>query len=269
MTSIGRAAVAVLIPVHNDQLGLDRAVASLANQNVSFDIIVIDDGSAPSVVAPVHPGVGDVTLLRLDQNVGLVTALNTALAHVRTTGHEFIARLDAGDAAHPMRLQRQLMEMKSRPNLMLLGSSVRLLTHDGTQIGAMRMPTGPERIRDAIHYRACFVHPSVMMRSRLFDKIGLYDPRYKQAQDYDLFMRATTAGLEVDNISDPLTDYFVTDFSISTQHSRRQTFNILRTCLAHFRPFYWGSYFGILRRFPNLVLSREQVIRIKAAFRVL
>jgi glycosyltransferase involved in cell wall biosynthesis len=259
--------IAVLIPVFDDGEGLRKAVASLSDQGVAFDIIIVDDGSPSPPEAPPHPGVGTVILHRLDRNFGIVGALNFGLDYARSGGYAFIARLDAGDTCRPGRLLRQVEVLRNRPATMVVGTFAALRNADGGHLGTMRLPVGARTIRNAIHYRNCFVHPSVMIRASVLEDIGGYRPGFKHAEDYDLFMRITRTH-ETDNIPEPLIEYYISDSSVSSRFVRSQTIGIIKTCLAHFRPLYWGSYFGIIRRVPNIFLSRRTMTTLKRWMRL-
>lgn len=143
----GRARVAVLLPVYNDQHGLDRSLDSLRHDGAAFDVVVVDDGSEPPVRVP-----GDgrdlpfaVTLLRLPQNRGITGALNAGLACIEAAGHAYVARLDAGDLSLPGRLAAQTAFLDRHPEHAVVGTqteyvdpSGRLLFHSHrplTQIG--------------------------------------------------------------------------------------------------------------------------------------
>ena len=47
----------------------------------------------------------------------------------------------------------------------------------------------------------------MLLSRRVFDAIGLWDPRYLQLQDYDLIIRALLAGFNLKVIQEPLYYY--------------------------------------------------------------
>jgi GT2 family glycosyltransferase len=150
---------------------------------------------------------------------------------------------------------------------MVVGTFAALRTADGRYLGTMRLPVGARTIRNAIHYRSCFVHPSVMIRASVLEDVGGYRSGFTHAEDYDLFMRITRSH-ETDNIPEPFIDYYISESSVSSRYARVQAISIIKTCLAHFRPFYWGSYLGVIRRVPNLVLSRRTMTTLKRWMRL-
>jgi cellulose synthase/poly-beta-1,6-N-acetylglucosamine synthase-like glycosyltransferase/peptidoglycan/xylan/chitin deacetylase (PgdA/CDA1 family) len=99
--------VSILVPAHNEAVGIARAVRSLAGSNYRGEIetIVVDDGSSDDTAAVVEAllaqGQGSrgtsVRLLR-QANTGKAAALNRALAASR---HEIVVTVDADTVFEP------------------------------------------------------------------------------------------------------------------------------------------------------------------------
>lgn len=261
------ADIALLIPVFKDQAGLDRTLESLGGQDIAFDIVIVDDGSPIPITAPAEAAGQHVVLLPMPANGGITKALNYGLAHIRSQNYPFTARLDAGDTLHPGRLKAQFDAFQGNPNLQLCGTYVRYVNPDGTEVGIAKVPLESQEIRNAIHYRTAFFHPTVMFRTSIFDTVGTYNEGFRQAQDYELFMRIVKR-FETRNLPQAYVDYELAEDAISTRQARKQAKNIVRACLMNFRPFYWGSYFGVLRRLPNLVLERRHTMKLKSLLRI-
>ena len=89
--------VAYLIPVFNDQCGLNKSLQSLAESEGGFDVVVVDDGSTPCIAVEQNEFPFSVRLISLDENQGIEAALNSGAEWIEREGYEFVARLDAGD----------------------------------------------------------------------------------------------------------------------------------------------------------------------------
>jgi peptidoglycan/xylan/chitin deacetylase (PgdA/CDA1 family)/glycosyltransferase involved in cell wall biosynthesis len=95
--------VSILVPAHNEAMGIERAVRSLAGSRYKgeLEMIVVDDGSsddtAAIVEALIREGGARVRLLR-QANAGKAAALNRALAASR---HEIIVTVDADTVFEP------------------------------------------------------------------------------------------------------------------------------------------------------------------------
>ena len=96
------AAVAVLVPVHDQAAFLPRALGSLLAQDLTdFECVVVDDGSTDGPSVPDDPR---VRLLRSEDNRGLGAALNAALDATTAPVVAYLPADDAWDADHLSRL---------------------------------------------------------------------------------------------------------------------------------------------------------------------
>jgi cellulose synthase/poly-beta-1,6-N-acetylglucosamine synthase-like glycosyltransferase/peptidoglycan/xylan/chitin deacetylase (PgdA/CDA1 family) len=92
--------VSILVPAYNEEVGIERAVRTLASSNYPGDVevIVIDDGSTDRTAAIVESlGLGNVRLLR-QTNAGKAAALNRGLAASR---HDVIVTVDGDTVFEP------------------------------------------------------------------------------------------------------------------------------------------------------------------------
>jgi peptidoglycan/xylan/chitin deacetylase (PgdA/CDA1 family)/GT2 family glycosyltransferase len=92
--------VSILVPAHNEQVGIERAVRSLAGSRYTgpLEVIVVDDGSTDTTPAIVQGlGLKRVRLMR-QANAGKAAALNRALTASR---HEIIVTVDADTVFEP------------------------------------------------------------------------------------------------------------------------------------------------------------------------
>jgi cellulose synthase/poly-beta-1,6-N-acetylglucosamine synthase-like glycosyltransferase/peptidoglycan/xylan/chitin deacetylase (PgdA/CDA1 family) len=92
--------VSILVPAHNEQVGIERAVCSLAGSlyGGELEVIVVDDGSTDDTAAIVQRlALPRVQLLR-QANAGKAAALNHALSIAR---HEIIVTVDADTVFEP------------------------------------------------------------------------------------------------------------------------------------------------------------------------
>ena len=177
--------VSVLLPVHNGMPWLPEAIESLRAQTFTdFRIVVIDDGSTDGTAAYLRSR--PEPTIHLEERRGLTRVLVIGCAWALTP---LIARLDADDLAHPERLEQQAAFMDAHPEVGLLGTGAIERAPDGRALRLVTPPTGDADLRAALIRRNPFVHSSVMFRRAIVQRLGGYDPRYRVAQDYDLWMR--------------------------------------------------------------------------------
>lgn len=211
--------VSVLLPVFNAGSGLGRAIESILGQDhADFELIVIDDGSTDDsrvliqAYARRDPRIRPVLH---ERNVGLAPTLNEGLKLAR---NPLVARMDQDDESLPNRLRIQARFMESRPRVAVAGSWV---YHMGAKPKFDRLvtfPTEPEEIREQLPRQNCLYHPSVMFRRAEILALGGYRPEFRNAEDYDLWLRVSKFH-NLANVGEPLIRY---RFSVhGMTHARR------------------------------------------------
>jgi glycosyltransferase involved in cell wall biosynthesis len=150
---------------------------------------------------------------RKDHRVGvLVNNRTPGLAGARNTGvgqasGEFIATCDDDDVWHPAKLEAQISRLLDQPDLLVVGSGMRLMLPDGRII---MWPARAERISRQllVRNRVKELHSSTLaMRRDVFAKAGLYDEEIPNgyAEDYDWILRAARVG-RIGAVLTPLAD---------------------------------------------------------------
>jgi glycosyltransferase involved in cell wall biosynthesis len=176
-------------------------VQSVLDQSeADLELIVIDDGSVDAT--PALLGAIRDPRLRVERRppAGLTPSLNRAIELARAP---LLARLDADDVALPDRLARQRRFLDAHPEVGLLGTGAREVDAAGRVVGLVTPPPDDLGIRRALIRRNPFVHSSVLMRRRVIDEVGGYDPALPVAQDYELWMRMSRV-TRLANLPEPL-----------------------------------------------------------------
>ena len=119
--------VSVVMPVFNGEAFVKEALESILNQSFKqFEIVVINDGSTDKtqeIVTRLASKDARIRLINHPKNSGLIPCLNEGLELAQGN---YIARMDADDIAHPIRLQRQFEFLESNPQVIVCGSYIRL-----------------------------------------------------------------------------------------------------------------------------------------------
>ena len=107
-----------------------------------------------------------------------------------------MASCDDDDLWHPAKVRLQVERLRSDPELLAVGSGIRLLMGER---GDVDWPAREEIVTHArlLHNRVKELHSSTLMiRRTAFDEAGLYDEDlpHGYAEDYDWLLRATRVG---------------------------------------------------------------------------
>lgn len=261
-TQARRPAICVLIPVWNDQAGLLRTLAKLADDPLPFDIVVVDDGSPTPIACANQAGRHPITLLRLPQNRGIEHALNAGLAVILERGYRYIARLDCGDIPFGGRIARQLEYLDAHPKVGVLGTWARCVDDNGVYLFTLQLPADHAGIVRRQRYVAALLHPTVMIRAEALRQVGPYSDQYNTAEDHELFIRVGQF-YELANIPETLTEYIVSTSGTTTLKRRRtlvSRFRLLRDNFAWSDPHAW---FGLARTVALMAIPFGLVTAVK------
>jgi glycosyltransferase involved in cell wall biosynthesis len=104
----------VAIPAYNAAGTIREAIASVIAQTIPVrEIVVVDDGSTDGTASVVQQIEGPITVIR-QENRGPGAATTAGLLHVSTP---LVATLDADDVWLPLKIARQVAELRTSPEL--------------------------------------------------------------------------------------------------------------------------------------------------------
>lgn len=195
--------LSILMPVYDAAATLRAALRSVSVQSFrDWELIAVDDGSRDASLAILERAAAKDPRIRVvpRPHAGHVEALRSAAALALGP---LLARMDADDLMHPLRLQLQAERFDSAPRIDLLATRVRPI---GDTAEGMRRyvawQNGLESHADLVanlFVESPIAHPSVMMRRDAFEGAGGYrDPGW--AEDYDLWHRMREAGARFEKL---------------------------------------------------------------------
>jgi glycosyltransferase involved in cell wall biosynthesis len=205
-------AVTVLMPVFNGEPFVAQSVTSILGQTwTDFEFVIVDDGSTdatPRILASFHDP--RIQVITSPKREGIAQALNRGLA---AASAPLVARQDADDVSHPMRLEKQLAFLDANPSVVLVGTQVRVIDERGrvSQPPGWRRPLTHAGIRFVSMFDNPFIHGSVVFRREV---VGAYDATLESAEDFDLWSRVA-AHHTVANLPEALVDHRVHGHSMA------------------------------------------------------
>jgi glycosyltransferase involved in cell wall biosynthesis len=181
--------VSVLIGAYNNAGTLERAAASILGQTVSdLELLIIDDGSGDAtaeVAAAIAAGDERVKLLSMGRNVGISRSLDAGLAAARGP---IVAIQDADDHSAPARLERQLGVLDGDPTIAVVGCRMYEVDEAGRRLEP-RTTFAAGDVRGVLLRFNPIPNTASMFRRAAALELGGYDPRYRYAMEYDLWLR--------------------------------------------------------------------------------
>jgi glycosyltransferase involved in cell wall biosynthesis len=188
----------LLIPFYNNLPGLIRSLQSIVYDPLAYGLLIVDDGSSEILryedLISYLPQSLSLTILRLRENQGITVALNTGLKWLEEKGKsEYVARLDCGDICLPDRFTDQVAFLNGHPEVGLIGSWCIFKNFRTGDSYRYITPTEHKKILREMHFRNVFIHPTVMWRSDMTKKIGVYPDNFPHAEDYGFFYKIISA----------------------------------------------------------------------------
>jgi glycosyltransferase involved in cell wall biosynthesis len=180
--------VSVVIPTYRRPHLVGRAVRSvLAQEGVTFDVVVVDDEPSEETAAVIGAfGDDRVRYIAHDANCGLSAARNTG---IMSSAAPYVAFLDDDDEFLPGRLRLQYESLEAAADDVGVASCyeevvspdggrrvVRAFDLDGDVLGEFLE-------NDIVHAQM------LMVRRRCFDDVGLFDEQLRHHEDFDMSIR--------------------------------------------------------------------------------
>lgn len=200
--------ISVIMSVYNAEKHLESAIESILQQTYkNFEFLIVDDCSTDrsfQILQKYKKKYPKISIYRNQVNCGLTSSLNTLL---KKTNGELIARMDSDDISKKNRFEKQVTLFKADKDMDIVGTLAEDIDNNLKVIRKRRVPIHDMDIKKMLPLNNPFIHPSVMMRKSVFQKIGYYNEKLRTSQDYDLWFRAAAAGLKFANVPKYLLQY--------------------------------------------------------------
>jgi glycosyltransferase involved in cell wall biosynthesis len=184
--------VTVLLPVYNAGVPLKTALESIIRQNFDdYEILVIDDSSIDDSLRQIRRFQAQSSRIRViahPTNRGLAATLNEGL---QAAYGEYVARMDQDDESLPDRLEMQAAFLDAHPECAVVGSYVYHMGATPSHDRLVATPVEAEAIAARLPISNCMYHPSTMLRRQAILDLGGYREQFKNAEDYDLWLRVS------------------------------------------------------------------------------
>lgn len=225
--------ISVVIPAYNCADVIGSAIDSALAQNVTLEILVLDDGSSDELEAVMagYEGNEAVRFAKNEINLGAAATRNRGVSLARG---KYVAFLDADDYWTEDKLSRQLARME-QTGCVLCCTARELMTPEGELTGKV-IP-----VKEQISYRELLKHNSINCSSVLIlTEVAREFPMHHDDshEDYIMWLEVLRKYGFACGINEPLLKYRLSNSGKSGNklHSAKMTYKVYR---------YMG--FGVLK----------------------
>ena len=195
--------ITVAIPYLHDRATIGRAIQSVFAQSFTdWELLLVNDGARDGTDAMVAQ-ISDarVRFAGDSSNRGLSARLNE-IAQLATA--PYVARMDADDIMHPLRLERQLARLeRAAGSAIVAGAVFTIDEHEAVRGVRGVQPLDPRPA--SVLRRGLLIHPTVMARKSWL-LANPYDATHRRLEDLELWLR-TCSHTQFEHIAEPLLYY--------------------------------------------------------------
>lgn len=240
--------VSVIIPTYNSEEYLRESIESIFNQTFKdYEIILVDDGSTDNTREIVKQFYPSVKYIYQDQG-GAARARNTG---IRAARGEFIAFLDADDIWLPTKLEKQVEHFRQHTDVGFIFTEHSQFNENGiirSFVGKRDRLVKGEILENIFLYSGVAT-PTVIVRKKVFEQVGLFDEDLIAAEDDNMWLRIAYK-FGIDFIDEPLVMVRINDRSITSD-----PMNIIKGVGTHL--------FVLERKYPELAKRLGTLINKK------
>ena len=201
--------ISIVVPCFNEQPEvLERSLNSLKIQTFcDFECIVIDESTfiqSAEACKAICNSDERFRYIRPETRLGLAGSLNLGISAARG---RYIARFDSDDICMPHRLEEQVLYLDNNPEIGVLGGHLAIVDENERFTALRHYPLNHKAIERRFHLNNAMAHPTVMMRRSVIEAHGAYDPKFKFAEDLELWLRLINKDVQFANIDSVLVHY--------------------------------------------------------------
>lgn len=203
-----------VIPAYRATATVRAAVVSVLEQAEDVQVIVVDDGCPDGEYEALLGDFGDrVRVVRLGENFGVSAARN---AGILASDRDVIVFLDADDQAGPGAVEAVLRRLNEGDEVVVQGLQHCRADEQGQldamvaeRVGGVLHPDFGEDALLAMLAGSMVSSSQLAVRRSALARSGLFDPRLKHCEDWDLLLRLALAGCQFGVAADATVFYAV------------------------------------------------------------
>ena len=271
--------VSIIILVYNNYIDTKECLNSLGEVSYpNYDVIVVDNGSADNSVRQLKDEYSKHTFIFNEDNLGFAGGVNTGIREATQQESDYILLLGNDVIVEKSFLEPLVSEMQNSSNVAITGSMVYYyaktkvinfaggkvnLWRGGTKhLGAGEKDEGQydELKKEQEYQDGC----SMLIRTSVFDKIGLFDETYfLYYEEVDFCCRARKAGYKIITVPQSKVWHKISltvggaDSLIAIYHTTKSRIIFMRKYAAYYHWLFFVFYYtySVLRRILKWIVK--------------
>jgi len=186
---------------------LRESIDSVLNQtyeNFEFIIVVEPYETNIDFLENIAGTDNRIKILRNEKRLGVAGSRNRGI--IESVG-QYIALIDGDDCCDLSRFEKQLLFLRENSNISIAGSNMLMVDENNGVIGGRRYPETFGDIKKKFLLTMSVANPTVMIRRKDLEEVGLFDVQYQKAEDFELWLRFLAKGKQMCNLQENLVYY--------------------------------------------------------------
>ncbi|WP_051640638.1 glycosyltransferase family 2 protein [Thiomicrorhabdus sp. Milos-T2] len=176
--------ITIITVVFNGEEHIEDTIKSVLKQSwPNVEYIIVDGGSTDRTLDIIKYYEQQIDYWVSESDNGIYDAMNKAIL---LSSGEFISLVNADDFLMDDALSEALSVVSLKTDVLLTNGNFQTLTGDYTY----------ESNIDKLKYTMSVFHPGMIVRKRVYEKVGLYRTDLKIASDYDWILRAHNMNIQ-------------------------------------------------------------------------
>ena len=217
--------VSIVTICYNNELDIRHTIESVINQTYhNIEYIIVDGNSKDSTLNIVNEYSGHISKIISEPDKGIYDAINKG---IKSATGDIVGLIHAGDELYDNNVIEKVAICFSESNIDALYGHSKILSEDGTKV--VRINKSPE-YNESLFRNGWFPsHQSFYAKRELFDKLGLYNLKYRIAADYELLFRF----IYVNKVTVKLLDEYLIKFKVGGTSTKSVTniINLNKECI--------------------------------------
>lgn len=254
--------LSVIMTTYNDGAGfINQCVRSIQNQTFEeFEFIIVVEPGESNIdfMRQIADEDGRVKVLENTTRLGVAASRNRA---IQESSGKYIAIIDGDDYCKLNRFETQINYLEKHKNISVVGSQLYLVDESGVIVGERTYPRLHRDIKKYFLFTMAIANPSVMVRKRDIEEVGLFNESFTKAEDLELWLRFLVCDKKMHNLPDYLV-YYRVQVKDNLKRGRlhyKNSYIARKRYSRYIWPFHKRvlslSFFFIISHFPNVILD--------------